>query len=420
MKQIYNFVKKLIKPERSPKNKPSPVDAKFVIERQQHHVSKTDISPNALLVMNRLVHAGFDAYLVGGSIRDLLLRKAPKDFDIATNALPQEIKKLFKNARVIGRRFKLVHIIFYREIIEVSTFRGHHLDNEETNKNERGMLIRDNVYGTLSEDAFRRDFTINSIYYDLQTKALIDLTEGFKDIHEKRIRMIGDPVVRFHEDPVRILRAIRFAAKLHFTLDEQIISAIQALTHLIKPISSARIFDEIVKLYQCGNACDAHDFLIQYQIFPYFFHQTTELYEKQPLMPELIRIALESTDARIHDNKPVNPAFLFAVFLWFPMLAKAQKEEEEKELHPLVALEHAINYTLAEQCRHIAIPKRLTQVIREIWFLQFQFTKRTKKRVAICLEHPRFRAAYDFLLIRSLVGDAPVELADWWTAIQDE
>lgn len=419
MNQLYQFVKKILKPSRN-KNKSSSIDPNFIIERAQHHVSKTDISANALLVMNKLAHAGFDAYLVGGSVRDLLLRKTPKDFDIVTNALPQEIKKLFKNARIIGRRFKLVHIVFYREIIEVSTYRGHHVENAEINKNERGMLIRDNVYGTLNEDAFRRDFTINSLYYDFETKSIVDLTGGFPDIHNKTIRMIGDPVERFQEDPVRILRAIRFAAKLHFNLDEQITNAIKELSHLIKPVSTARLFDEIVKLYQCGNACLAHELLAHYDIFSHFFPQTASIYNTHKLMPEFIRIALENTDARIRDNKPVTPAFLFAVFLWFPMLAKAKQEEEDKNLPPLVALEHAINYTIAQQCRIIAIPKRLTQVVREIWFLQFQFPKRTKKRVQTLLSHSRFRAAYDFLLMRSLAKDAPIELAEWWTNIQDE
>ncbi|WP_131775672.1 polynucleotide adenylyltransferase PcnB [Legionella impletisoli] len=395
-----------------------PTDPIHTIPRSKHQISKPDISDNALKVVNRLNSAGFEAYLVGGSVRDLLLRKAPKDFDVATNATPNEIRNLFKNARIIGRRFKLAHILFHREIIEVATFRGHEATDAQQLLNDRGMLIRDNVYGTLEEDAWRRDFTINSLYYNVLDSTIIDYTGGFEDIDKRLIRIIGEPVTRYKEDPVRMLRAIRFSAKLHFELAESTAAPLSELSPLITHVSSSRLFDEMTKLYQCGNAETVHRLMLQYGFFEQLFPQTFKLFEGQYPAHALIGIALENTDNRIKENKPVTPAFIFAVILWFPLLDRAARLREEG-IDPLPALEQAMSQVIAEQNRIVSIPKRFTQVMREIWILQYRLSKRTGRRAFNMMQHPRFRAAYDFLALRALAGDESMELADWWTQFQD-
>ena len=420
MNTIINLIKKILRISRpAPKSQLEklPVDSAHIIHRNQHHVSKTDISPNALSVLNRLNSSGFQASLVGGSVRDLLLRKAPKDFDVATNATPNQIRSLFRNARIIGRRFKLAHILYHREIIEVATFRGHDAVDDSQQTNERGMLIRDNVYGTLEEDAWRRDFTINSLYYNLDG-SIIDFTGGFNDINLRIVRMIGDPVTRYQEDPVRMLRAIRFSAKLHFEIAPETAEPIYDSSILITHISGSRLFDEMVKLYQCGEAESVQRLLVKFGLFHHLFTQTAELMESQYPVNALLINALESTDTRIRDEKPVNPAFVFAILLWFPLLdRKAQFIKEGMD--PLPALEKAMSYVITEQNKRVTIPKRFSLVMREIWLLQFRFAKRTGQRAHQLLEHPRFRAAYDFLALRALAGDESMELAQWWTTFQD-
>lgn len=402
------------------------IHSDYIIPRNQHHVSKTEINPNALTVLNRLNTTGFDSYLVGGSVRDLLLRKSPKDFDVATSATPNQIRKHFKNARIIGRRFKLVHILYHREIIEVATFRGHEKNQkkifsskDEHLRNERGMLVRDNVYGNLEEDAFRRDFTINSLYYDIKDSSIIDYTGGFQDIQNQLIRIIGDPDTRFQEDPVRILRAIRFSAKLDFNIEPKTADAIKRGAHLLHHVSNARLFDEMIKLYHCGHAKSVQEKLNHFGVFEYLFPQTHTLIgsSKFPI-EKLMTYAFESTDSRLQSGKPVTPSFLFAVLLWFPFLhQKTIFEKHEDEA--LNALEKSMSYILREQCKYISIPKRHTQVIREMWLFQYRLQKRNSKRAQDLLEHPRFRAAYDFLGLRALAGDESMELAEWWTTFQD-
>lgn len=394
------------------------MDLKHIIPRAHHHVSKTDISANALTVLNRLNRAGFQAYLVGGSVRDLLLHQTPKDFDVATNATPNQIKNLFRNARIIGRRFKLAHILYHREIIEVATFRGHEPVDDNQLTNDHGMLIRDNVYGTLEEDAWRRDFTINSLYYSAEDSSIIDFTNGVQDINQRLIRIIGHPATRYQEDPVRMLRAIRFSAKLHFDLADDTAAPLLELSPLINGISGSRLFDEMTKLYQCGEAKSVQPLLVQYGLFTRLFPQTHDLMTSQYPVNALLIIALESTDARILENKPVAPAFLFAILLWFPMLARAERFKQEG-MDPLPALEKAMSHVIMEQNRIVTIPKRHTQVMREIWLLQFRFSKRLGGRAFHLLEHPRFRAAYDFLALRALAGDESMELAQWWTIFQE-
>ncbi|MCC5791148.1 MAG: polynucleotide adenylyltransferase PcnB [Legionellaceae bacterium] len=403
--------------KRSPRRATS-IDAKYCIARSRHSISKTDISDNALKVLNRLNSAGYEAYLVGGSVRDLLVRKAPKDFDVTTNATPNQIKKLFRNARIIGRRFKLVHILFHRDVIEVATFRASQEDDEQQKVNETGMLVRDNVYGTAHDDAWRRDFTINALFYDIQNSTIIDLTGGFDDIKAQIIRIIGDAEVRYKEDPVRMLRAIRFAAKLHFSIEPDTAKPLKKLSAIITHVSPSRLFDEMTKLYQCGEAKAAHHHLQQYGIFSALFPQVSAIDPEEFPVQQFIATALENTDRRIHEEKPVNPAFLFAVFLWFPLLQK-QRALIAEGCEPLPALEQAMSSVLSTQSTTISIPKRFSLVIREIWLLQYRFTKRITKKPFQLLAHPRFRAAYDFLAIRALAGNETMELADWWTRFQE-
>lgn len=394
------------------------MDAKFAIQRSNHHISKTDININALKVLNRINSAGFQAYLVGGSVRDLLLRHVPKDFDVATNAKPNQIRSLFRNARIIGRRFKLVHILYNREIIEVATFRTNDLLGKANNTNERGMIVQDNVYGTLEEDAWRRDFTINSLYYNIEDGSIIDFTGGVPDIQLKTVRIIGDPKIRYQEDPVRMLRAIRFCAKLKFNLAEETAKPILKLNHLIEHVSNSRLFDEMVKFYQCGAAKRAQKLLQEYGLFKYLYPQTSILLNTKYPVNQLLTLALENTDARIKNQQPVTPAFIHAILLWFPLLNQIEILKKAN-IEPLIAIEQAMAYVISEQNKVITIPKRYTQIMREIWMLQYRLPKRTGKRAKNLLQHPRFRAAYDFLALRSLAGDADIELANWWTTYQD-
>ncbi|HAU0237994.1 TPA: polynucleotide adenylyltransferase PcnB [Legionella pneumophila] len=394
------------------------IDLAYIIPRNKHNISKADISNNALKVLNRLISHGFQAYIVGGSVRDLLLHKAPKDFDIATNATPNEVKNLFKNARIIGRRFKLVHILFHREIIEVATFRGHNSSDASHQFNERGMLVRDNVYGSLDEDAWRRDFTINSLYYNISDSSIIDFTSGVEDVKQKLIRIIGDPVTRYQEDPVRMLRAVRFSAKLQFNLSPETKAPFPKISHLITHVSSSRLFDEITKLYQCGEAESVQKLLVEYGLFNYLFPQTAALFDSHYPVNPLLGIALENTDTRIRDGKPVTPAFLIAVLLWFPMI-ECSRKLQESGLPPLPSIEKAMSIVLSEQNAIISIPKRYSQVIREIWLLQYRFDKRFGGRAFNLLLHPRFRAAYDFMALRALSGDESMELAQWWATFQE-
>lgn len=423
MNTIITFIKKLLRRSRPSHTEDTQqtIDSRYIVQRNQHQVSKTNMSPNALAVLNRLNSSGYQAYIVGGSVRDLLLHKAPKDFDVATNATPNQIKKLFRNARIIGRRFKLVHIIYHREIIEVATFRGHDADAVDDNHktNDAGMLLRDNVYGTLEQDAWRRDFTINSLYYTLTDNTIVDYTGGFRDVQNRLICMIGDPVTRYKEDPVRMLRAIRFSAKLNFKIAEETAAPINKMSELITHISGSRLFEEMVKLYQCGHSESVQQQLLNYNLFAHLFPQTQTLLSDNTYPAEaFITIALQNTDKRIHENKPVTPAFIFAALLWFPLLHRAA-ELRAKGVEPLPALDQAMSIVISDQNKIVTIPKRYTQVMREIWLLQFRFAKRTGHRAFGLLENSRFRAAYDFMALRALAGDESMELADWWTIFQD-
>ena len=385
----------------------------------QHAISDHMMSANALRVIEKLADAGFEAYIVGGGVRDSLLGMRPKDFDVATSATPEQVRNVFRNSRIIGRRFRIVHVVFGRDIIEVTTFRGHH-DNasgKEAQAAKSGMLIRDNVYGTLEEDAIRRDFTVNALYYDLNGNVL-DFTDGMDDIKQRRLRIIGDPVTRYREDPVRMLRAVRLAAKLDFEIDQPTREPIAELAGLLSDISSSRLFDESLKLFLGGAALATYELLRAEGLFGILFPATAKALAREPAYENLIRQALINTDERIHKGLRVTPAFLFAAFLW-PALQQRTQDYVNRGSSPYQAQQDAASRVITEQIRTIAIPKRFTQPMQEIWQLQQHLPRRSPARAQRLLEHPRFRAAYDFVLLREQAGENLDGLGEWWTKYQE-
>ena len=391
--------------------------------RAEHCLSRAQISPSALKVLYRLKDAGFAAYLVGGGVRDLLLGREPKDFDIATDAHPDEVRSLFRNCRLIGRRFRLAHVRFGSEIIEVATFRAPHDGAEDESAGElsdEGRILRDNVYGSFEQDAWRRDFTINALYYNIRDFSVVDHTGAMADIAEGRMRLIGDPQVRYREDPVRMLRAVRFAAKLGFRIDPASEEPIFELADLLSDIAPARLFDEVLKLLHGGVALETFEQLRRYGLFRPLFPLTERALaqEEQGYPMTFIARALENTDRRIAEGKPVTPAFLFAVLLWEPVRLRAAALMTEG-MGEIPALQVAAAEVTSEQLRHVAIPKRFSLPMREIWALQPRFEQRRGKRVERLLAHPRFRAAYDFMCLRAEVGEGDPELCEWWTKLQE-
>ncbi|MFP8966665.1 polynucleotide adenylyltransferase PcnB [Pokkaliibacter sp. CJK22405] len=399
-----------------------------VISRDEHNISRKNISQNALKVLYRLGDAGFDAYIVGGGVRDLLLGRSPKDFDVATNASPEEVHRLFRNSRLIGRRFKIVHVQFGREIIEVATFRAHHPQSEEENASdhsrqaESGMLLRDNVYGTLEEDVERRDFTINALYYTVKDFCIYDYHNGLNDLEQRRIRMIGNPQDRYREDPVRMLRAVRFAGKLDFELEEATAAPILELAPLLKDVSNARLFDEVLKLLSAGQGAPTWHLMCQYQlvepILPMTYRSLSGDDETTAMQRRLVEHALANTDRRIAEEKPVTPAFLYAVLLWAPLLEELARLQEQERMPLIPALHEAAQRIMERQVRHIAIPRRISSIMKEIWELQFRLPRRQGKRAEQLLGHPRFRAAYDFLRLREIAGEDLDGLGQWWEDYQ--
>ncbi|MCG9574708.1 polynucleotide adenylyltransferase PcnB [Vibrio tubiashii] len=395
-----------------------------IITRQEHNISRKKISDNALKVLYRLHGAGFDAYLVGGGVRDLLLGQAPKDFDIATNATPEQIRQLFKNCRLIGRRFRLAHIMFGRDIIEVATFRGHH---QEPSKNvsqlsKEGMLLRDNVYGTIDEDAERRDFTVNAMYYSIGDYSIHDYAGGIEDLEDKLIRLLGDPETRYREDPVRMLRAIRFAVKLDFDIEEDTAEPIEELSTLLQDIPPARLYEESLKMLQSGHGLETYHLMREYnlfqQLFPAISEFFTEDYSSQT--EQMLDLVLDSTDQRIEEGKRINPAFMFAAMLWYPLQEKANQLMEKRKLSFYDAIMEASNYVLDDQVRTIAIPRRHTATIREIWQLQLRMPRRNGKRAFRLMELNKFRAGFDFLEMRGEIEQGDTELlAKWWETFQN-
>ncbi len=420
------MLKKLFTSLRSPLRRPQrPHSTPEVLGNHQHPIRRGEISRYAISVVERLQGAGYQAYLVGGCVRDLLLDLDPKDFDVATSATPEQVRAEFRNARVIGRRFKLVHVHFGREIIEVATFRAHHPEGEEDEnsnlsaRNESGRILRDNVYGSLEDDAQRRDFTINALYYDPSSERILDYARGVHDIRNYQIRLIGNPTQRYQEDPVRMLRAVRFAAKLDFEIEKHSAEPIYQLAPLLGEIPSARLFDEVLKLFLAGYAVYTYELLVDYGLFEQLFPATAAALRDNPSYTDsLIHNALANTDLRIQQNKPVTPAFLFAALLWPALPARALKLQE-RGMPAIPALQEAAQQLISEQCQRIAVPKRFTLPIREIWDMQERLPRRSGKRADMLLENPRFRAGYDFLLLRESAGEQTGGLGDWWTRYQD-
>ncbi|WP_198262647.1 polynucleotide adenylyltransferase PcnB [sulfur-oxidizing endosymbiont of Gigantopelta aegis] len=396
---------------------------KQIISSQEHGVSRDAISANALKVLYRLKDAGYQAYLVGGGVRDLLLGKKPKDFDVATDAHPDEVKRLFRNCRLIGRRFRLAHILYGRDVIEVATFRGPHEGKSPSHadQNKEGRIIRDNVFGSLEEDALRRDFSINALYYNIRDDSIVDFTGGMEDLNNKILRMIGDAETRYREDPVRMLRAVRFAAKLDFQMEQETNNQIFELGHLLEDIPVARLFDETIKLFQGGYGLRCFQLLREYQLFELLFPMTeTSIIGSQEdeKTLKIVEQALRNTDERIASGKSVNPAFFLAVLLWYPMHEYKNRFIERGE-HEIEALISASREVLTRQQAYTSIPKRFSLMIREIWHMQSQLQHPTRKRAMRTLTNKRFRAGYDFLLLRNKVGETELaSLCTWWTDIQ--
>jgi poly(A) polymerase len=379
--------------------------------------------------------------LVGGAVRDLLLGLTPKDFDVATNALPEEVRRLFRNCRLIGRRFRLAHVHFGSEIIEVATFRaasaperedaesdpdadGEEIrdpveDSEHRAFDTRGRILRDNSYGTVEEDVWRRDFAANSLYYNIDDLSIWDFADGVADINARRLKLIGDPETRYREDPVRMLRAVRFAAKLDFTIDPDTEQPISRLAHLLDGVPPARLFDECLKLFLSGFGAKSFALLQQYGLFEHLFPQTAAAFALPPYAyaREMLERGLANTDARVLADKPVTPTFLFAILLWSAVL----RELNEREAGPapdFAQLMGACDAVLKAQQARVAIPRRFSVPMRELLMLQPRFNRRSGVKSLSLLQHPRFRAAYDFLLLRAEVGVADPELAAWWTHVQ--
>lgn len=394
-----------------------------IIPRPDHTISRANISKPALKVLYRLKDAGYQAFLVGGSVRDLLLGRQPKDFDIATDARPEQVRALFANSRLIGRRFRLAHVRFGREVIEVATFRGTgngDADNGEHVVCESGRILKDNAWGTIEEDALRRDFTVNALYYNIADYSIWDFAGGVDDIEHGWLRLIGDPETRYREDPVRMLRAARLSAKLGLEIHPEAAEPIPRLAGLLDGVPAARLFDEFLKLFQSGHALASYRKLEHFGLFEHLLPETARVLaaNDQADFRRLIEASLANTDQRIADDLPITPMFLFAVFLWRPVQQRAAELVREEELPPARAFAVAADEINAEQVQRVALPKRFSLPMREILQMQKRFDDKRPRRVRSLLAHKRFRAAYDLMLLRAEIGEVPKETADYWTAAQ--
>lgn len=449
----------LLKPTRKPPLNspaaPAPASAiqPRIIPRSEHAISRSGISPNALRVLYRLRDGGFQAFLVGGCVRDLLLGIEPKDFDVATDALPEQVKRLFRNCRLVGRRFRLAHVFFGRETIEVATFRAASapsqgeepmpdadpedgeapeideplqsellVEDSDTERvlDETGRIIRDNVYGSIGEDVWRRDFTANALYYNIADFSLWDYVGGAEDIAARTLKLIGDPETRYREDPVRMLRAARFEAKLGFRLDPATAAPIEPLRELLSGVPAARLFDETLKLFLSGYGARSLEVLRQRRLLSVLLPTVDAYLREHPnsLVEKLLVQGLKNTDARVRADKPATPTFLFALLLYGP-IAKAIEAAPPQHWHELTTILGACDRALREAQSHIAIPRRFALGVREMFALQPRLEHPRGRRALRVLEHPRFRAAYDLLLLRAEHGLAAREMADWWTRLQE-
>lgn len=385
---------------------------------ERHGVRRSEISPCARRVTETLQSKGFKAYVVGGAVRDLMLARVPKDFDVATDATPEQVHALFRRSRIIGRRFRLVHVMCGAEMVEVSTFRAAQAKGDDDQvKDEHGRLLRDNVFGSQAEDAVRRDFTVNALYYDPSTEEVLDYCGGAADVESRTLRMIGDPVERYREDPVRMLRAVRLAAKLGLTIEPRTREPIQRMAPSVQNVPAARLFEEMLKLLLSGHAVECVRWLrdegLHHGMLPML-----DVILEQPLGERFVTLALERTDERIRADKGVSPAFLFAALLWHEVLS-TWNARREQGVADIPALHEAMDEVLSVQAEKIAIPRRFGTDMKEIWLLQWRLAQRSGKRPYRALENPKFRAGYDFLILRCESGEVDAELGDWWTRFQD-
>jgi poly(A) polymerase len=383
------------------------------IPRAEHPISRSMISPGTLKTLYTLRDGGHEAYMVGGGVRDLLAGITPKDFDIATSAHPEQVKRLFRSCRLVGRRFVICHVRFGEEVLEVTTFRGPITDLHE--RDETGRILADNAYGNLEEDAFRRDFTINALYYDIRDYSVVDYCGGVDDLKSGTLRLIGDPELRYREDPVRMLRAIRIANKMRFRVDPATAAPIRKLAPLLAEIPPARLFDEVLKILLTREAVDNLYGLRVYGLFRQLFPATEALLD-DPAQLAFVNRALANSAERIDKDLTVSPAFLYAALLWPPVEKRARELREKEGFPEHTALAQAGEEVIARAISRVAIPKRFSMPMRDIWQMQSRFEQRNHSRARRLMTHPKFRAAYDFLLLRAQGGDAVLrDLATWWT-----
>ncbi|MBB4732974.1 polynucleotide adenylyltransferase PcnB [Xanthomonas arboricola] len=390
-----------------------------VIPRDQHTISRKDISPNALRVLYRLRESGFGAYLVGGAVRDLLVGGHPKDFDVATSATPEEVKALFRNCRLIGRRFRLAHVVFGREIIEVATFRANIDDGSGDRELDNGRLVRDNVYGTIEDDAIRRDFTCNALYYAIEDFSVRDYCGGFEDVQARLMKLIGDPELRYQEDPVRMLRAVRLAAKLNFDIEAGTAEPIPRLAGLLSEAAPARLFEEILKLFLSGHGVASFEGLERYGLLDALFPESAAALRsnRSGALRAMVLEGLRNTDARVANDEPVSPAFLFALLLW-PAFCRTLMGLQAQGVQPEDAQRRAADRVTLHQLERVALPRRFSLPMQEIWLLQTRFSSRQRKRVFRTLSHPRFRAAFDFLVLRQFASADHAADVEFWREAQ--
>ena len=392
-----------------------PVREPALIPVAQHGVRREAIASGADKVVGRLQEAGFKAFVVGGAVRDLLAGFQPKDFDVATNATPEQVRGLFRRSRIIGRRFQIVHVMSGAETIEVSTFRAHHDPDAATDAH--GRILRDNVWGTQAEDAARRDFTVNALYYNPADETISDYHHGVADLKQKTLRMIGDPKARYREDPVRMLRGVRLAAKLGLAIDPTARAPIRQMAPLLENVPPARLFDEMLKLLLSGHAVPClrqlRDEGLHHGLLPLL-----DVILEQPLGERFVWLSLASTDERVNTGKPVSPGFLFATLLWHEVLANWE-ERKARDERSIPALFAAMEEVLDLQADKLAITRRIASDIKDIWALQPRFETRTGRRPLRLLEQPRFRAGLDFLILRAQSGELPEEMAEWWRRLAD-
>lgn len=382
---------------------------------KKHQINQDLISSAALKTCEGLQNAGFDAYIVGGAVRDLLLDFKPKDFDVATNAEPEEVNSIFRRSRIIGRRFRLVHVLWGRETIEVSTFRGHHDNNQnksDASTNDTGRILRDNIFGSLEDDAVRRDFTANALYYNPKTQEVLDFHNGVADVKARLLRMIGEPTTRYKEDPVRMLRAVRLSAKLGLKIDKATEKPIAELADLLQDVPPSRLFDEMLKLFLSGHAIESIN-ILRAQHLHHGLLPLLDVVLEQPLGEKFVMLALKNTDDRILEGKSSNPSFLFAALLWHEVLKAWQVHQKHAPMIP--ALYNAMDEVVQLQAKKLAIHNRFVSTMKEIWAMQPRFEQRAGKRPFALVTHPRYRAAYDFMLLRAESGEIATEIGEWWT-----